>query len=261
LREKKRACDIFSPHSQRVAPPLLLSLQPAPRVPKGRKMRSLPVLLLLLVWCPATASAAATSRLAFVTEYVRELGVNEDMRALAAREIAEPTDKNAAMIRGSTRIVLELRAQVGMMKRMDLGKPFDGLPGNIAEFYSQKIMIHNQMIAMATAFLSGPKPGVDYGAMAAEAPKLTATLEYVDRALFQATPLIFATLIDEKPDKDGHVSRLIITRAQRDALVQSLQISFGKKLDQSDQNFTIGSASVLRDFLSRKGFKCSDEPL
>ena len=97
--------------------------------------------------------------------------------------------------------------------------------------------------------------------MMAEAPKLTATLESIDRALLQATPLIFATLIDEKPDKDGHVSRLTITRAQRDGLVRSLQISFGKKLDLSDQNFTVASASVLRGYLSRKGYKCSDEPL
>ena len=224
-------------------------------------MKSLPVLVALLLWYPPTASAAETSRLAFVTEYVRELGVNEDMRALAAREIAEPTDKNAAMIRGSTRIVLELTAQIGMLKGMNLNKPFDGLPRDIAEFYDQKIMVHNQMIAMATAFLSGPKPGVDYSAMMAEAPKLTATLEYIDRALFQATPLIFATLVDEKPDKDGHVSRLTITRAQRDGLVRSLQISFGKKLDLSDQNFTVVSASVMRDYLSLKGYKCSDEPL
>jgi hypothetical protein len=230
-------------------------------------MRSLPVLFALLLWYPATASAAETSRLAFVTEYVRELGVNEDMRALAASDLdkiagkSEPTDKNAAMIRGSTRIVLELTAQIGILKGMNLNKPFDGLPRNIAEFYDQKIMVHNQMNAMATAFLSGPKPGVDYSAMMAEAPKLTATLEYIDRALLQATPLIFATLIDEKPDKDGHVSRLTITRAQRDDLVRSLQISFGKKLDLSDQNLTVASASVLRDYLSRKGYKCSDEPL
>jgi hypothetical protein len=224
-------------------------------------MRSLPVLFALLLWYPATANAAETSRLAFVTEYVRKLGVNEEIRALAAKEIAEPTDRNAAMIRGSTRIVLELTAQIGMLKGMNLNEPFDKLPGDIAEFYDQKIMVHNQFIAMATAFLSGPKPGVDYSAMMAEAPKLTATLEYFDRALLQATPLIFATLIDEKPDKDGHVSRLTITRAQRDGLVQSLQISFGKKLDLSDQDFTVASASVLRGYLSRKGYKCSDEPL
>ena len=40
-----------------------------------------------------------------------------------------------------------------------------------------------------------------------------------------------------------------------------MQISFGKKLDLSDQNLTVASASVLRDYLSRKGYKCYDEPL
>src|SRR4029077_8438439 len=95
---------------------------------------------------------------------------------------------------------LEYPREMKMLKEINLNEPFDKLPGDIAEFYDQKIMVHNQFIAMATAFLSGPKPGVDYSAMMAEAPKLTATLEYFDRALLQATPLIFATLIDEKPD-------------------------------------------------------------
>jgi hypothetical protein len=182
-----------------------------------------------------------------VTEYVRELGVNENSRAQAEREIAEPTDKNATMIRNSTRIVLELTSQIGMLKGMSLRKPFDGLPSQVAEFYNYKIEAHNELIALATTFMSGPKPGVDYCALAARAPKLTATIEYLDRSLFEATPLIFATLIDEKPDRNGRVSGLIITRAQRDGLVRSLQLSFGKKLKQSDQNYIVSAASVLRD--------------
>ena len=79
-----------------------------------------------------------------------------------------------------------------------------------------------------------------YGALTAEAPKITAGLEYIDRSLFQATPLIFATLIDMKPDKQGHASRLIVTRAEREQLVRSLQTSFGKKLDQQHQNLIVG---------------------
>ncbi len=105
--------------------------------------------------------------------------------------------------------------------------------------------------AMSTAFLSGPKPGVDYDAMAADAPKITAMLEYIDRSLFQATPAIFAMLIDDKPDRQG-MGRLSITRAERDRLVRSLRISFGKKLDQHDQNLIVSSASVLRDYLAKK---------
>jgi hypothetical protein len=72
--------------------------------------------------------------------------------------------------------------------------------------------------------------------------------------------MIFSTLIDEKPDKNGHMSRLSITRAERDALVRSLEMSFGTKLDQTNQNVLVSSASALRDALTKKGYRCSDEP-
>ncbi len=100
---------------------------PSPQ-PRSTDRGLFAILFAFLFWCPATTAAAETSRLEFVTEYIRELGANEEMRALAAREIAEPTDKYAAMIRGSTRIVLELTAQIGMLKGINLTKPFDDLP-------------------------------------------------------------------------------------------------------------------------------------
>jgi hypothetical protein len=219
------------------------------------------ILALAVLLFSATGLAAETSHLAFVTEFARELGVNEHMRELGEKDVGEQgTDKNAAMIRSSTRIVLELTSQIAMLDGMTLDPPFDKVPAEIAAFYDQKIKIHNELIAMATAFMTGPKPGVDYSAFAAEAPKLTATLEYIERSLFQTTPLIFATLIADQPDNQGHMSRLRITRAERDTLVRSLQIDFGTKMDQTDQNYVVGSASVLRDYLIKKGYKCSDDP-
>jgi hypothetical protein len=224
-------------------------------------MRFFLVLAAALIALPASRAAAETSHLAFVTEYVRELGVNEHMRELGEKDIGEPgADKNAAMIRSSTRIILELTSQIGMLKSMTLNPPLDGVPSALASFYDQKIQVHQKLIEMATAFVSGPKPGVDYGALAAEAPKLTATLEYIDRSLFQTTPLIFASLIADKPDSQGHMSRLRITRAERDGLLRSLQIDFGTKMDSTDQNYIVSSATVLRDYLSKKGYKCSDDP-
>jgi len=209
----------------------------------------------------ASRVAAETPRLTFVTEYVRELGANERMRELAQHDIAEAgADKNIAIIRSSTRIVLELNSQASAMKEMTLDEPFSYLPGAIAKFYEYKIAAHQRMIDMATAFASGPKPGVDYGAMVAEAPKLTATIEYIDRSLFQVTPTLFAMLISDKPDSQGHISRLRITRTERDQLVRKLQILFGDKLNRKDQNYIVSSASVLRDYLIKKGYKCSDDP-
>jgi len=145
-----------------------------------------------------------------------------------------------------------------MLKGIHLNAPFQDLPGNIAYFYNSKIDLHQNMIDMAAAFLSGPKPGVDYGKMTAEAPKITASLEYVDRTLFQATPLIFATLIDQHPDKNGHASHLMITTAERKGLLRSLAISFGKQMDVKEANYIVSSASVLRDYLMK--YQCANEP-
>ena len=218
-------------------------------------------LTIAVVLFPAGVSAQQSPNIAFVSEYVRELGANERDRELNEKEVSvkDVNEKFAAMIRGTTRATLTLSAQISALQSIRLAKPYAELPNNIATFYRHKIDAYKSMTEMATAMLSGPKPGVDYGAMMADAPKLTAMVEYIDRALFEATPLVFSTLIDPKPDKDGHMSRLIVTRAERDQLVRSLEISFGKKLDQKEQNYIVSSASVLRDYLAKKGYKCADE--
>jgi hypothetical protein len=74
------------------------------------------ILALVVLALSATGVAAAeTPHLAFVTEYARELGVNEHLRELGEKDIGEQgADKNAAMIRSSTRIVLELTSQVAI---------------------------------------------------------------------------------------------------------------------------------------------------
>ena len=115
------------------------------------------------------------------------------------------------------------------------------------------------MIDISTAFVGGPKPGIDYDKMAAEMPKIRASLEFVDRALFEATPLVFSTLIDLRADSKNHASHLIITKAEKTKLLDDSATRFGSKLDQKEQNFTVSSASVLKAYL-QKNFKCSDEP-
>ena len=55
------------------------------------------------------------------------------------------------------------------------------------------------------------------------------------------------------------MSRLSITQAERDKLLHILQFAFGAKINIADQDYIVGSASMLRDYLSEKGYKCSDE--
>lgn len=202
-----------------------------------------------------------TPHLAFVTEYIRELAAIEDIRVYSERQLAEGK-KDEVFSTGiyiSTRVQLELRSDVKMLNGMYLKDPFDSLIPGIAAFYEQKIELHQRLIDNESAFLAGPKPGIDYAKLAAEMPKIRATLDDIDHTLFQAAPTIFATLIDPKPDSKNHTSHLIVTKAERKKLIEDLDQRFGGKLDQKDQNYTVGAASVLKAYFL-KDFKCSDEP-
>jgi hypothetical protein len=222
-------------------------------------------LLAIVLGFPTTISFAAdkpgTPPLAFVTEYVRELGEIERIRAAGEDEIKKATDEDrfAIMIHTSTAMQLALRSHINMMKSMNLKPPVEEAPLSFAKFYEQKIDLHQSLIDISSAFMGGPKPDIDYAKLAAELPKVRASLEFIDRAIFEATPLVFTALIDMKADSKGHVSHLVITKAERANLLSNLADRFGTKLDQKGSNFIVGSAVVLRGGLL-KNFKCSDEP-
>lgn len=223
-------------------------------------MRPLAVACFALLMMFASAShAEEAEHYDVVAEYIKELGATEDLRAIAQKELNKSNDTMADVIRNSTRVKLQLSTNIRMLQKMHLNKPFETLIPTIVELYEQKIALHDKTIKIAGAFVGGPRSGVDYGAYAARMPEITASLEFIDETLFKSTPLIFALLIDPQPDKGNHMSRLLITKAQRQQLVDMINREFGKKLDQGDQNYTVSSASVLRTYLTKKGYKCMDE--
>jgi hypothetical protein len=201
-----------------------------------------------------------TSHLAFVKEYIRELSAIESIRASGEKDLR---DKKSSIfsnsIHSGTLFELELRSQIGMLKSMNLKPPFEELIPNITVFYEHKIALWQRITDISSAFMEDPKPDVDYGKLLAELPKIRAQLDYIDHALFEVTPGIFATLIDLRPDSKNHASHLIITKAERAALIADLNVDFGSKLDQKDQNYTVSAAKVLKQYLL-KDYKCSDDP-
>jgi hypothetical protein len=203
-----------------------------------------------------------TAHLEFVNEYIRELAAVERIRAAGEEENKQDTKDGkepfAGFIHISTMFELELGSQVKMLRGMRLNPPFDDLIPSITKFYERKIELWVRMGEIGSEFLGSPKKGVDYTKLAAEMPEIRGELEFIDQALFEATPGVFATLIDMKEDSKGHTSHLIVTKEQKAALIAKLQDSFGAKLDQKTQNYTVSAASVLRDYLN-KDFKCSDE--
>ena len=199
-------------------------------------------------------AASVPDHYQFVLEYIRELGAIERIRAQAATEMGSKSSNQLAdCVRSSTRFQLELNSQIHMLGRFSLAAPFNDLPSYIIQLYSDKLAIFEKFGSVCSTMLAGPKPNIDYGAMAADAPKLNAQLEFIDRTLLDATVFIFSALIDPKPDAQNNMSRLIITKAETDNLVQSIERDFGKNPPEP-QNFTVSAASILKTYLTEKGY-------
>ena len=200
----------------------------------------------------------------FVKEYVRQLAAFEAIRDHAEKELAQSQSGAASQmltcIRSGQLYQLELNTDIAQLGEVKLGNPVEKLPTILVQLYQQKLEQHRQMAELCATMIAGPKPGVDYGEIVAAMPKITANIEYLDHTMFDASPMVFAALIDQRPDRENHLSHLVISKAERDALVLQLALSFGKKMDQDDQNWGVSTASVLRDYLTKKGYKFADDP-
>ena len=163
-------------------------------------------------------------------------------------------------IRGSARIKLELSRNIGAFKAMKVEPPFDGLLQNVVSWYQHKIELHDNLIEIASKFTSGtPQPGVDYAKLTAAMPQITANMEYIDKALYDLTPMFCLLLIDRKPDSKGLVSHLVITTEQRRQLVKRIDSFFGTRLSDKNRNYTIDSAAIIKEFLLGNR-KSADDP-
>jgi hypothetical protein len=219
--------------------------------------------LLIVSAAPHVRAEAANPGLEFVTEYIRQLSAQENIRADGEKELAgasTPNDQFTSFIHAGTAMQIELQTEIQILNGMPhFNPPFDTLVPTLTEMYQRKFDWYQRLIDICATMLGSPKPGVDYGALVAEVPKVRAFLESEDQTLLPITTLAFGLLIDERPDSKNHASHLLITKAERSDLLHSLAAAFGPKLDEKNPNYVVGSAVLLKGFLS-KNFKCADEP-
>jgi hypothetical protein len=188
---------------------------------------------------------------AFADEYIRELselqGISDDARAeqKAAQNSVEQMTNG---VHFSSAMILAMQADIGMLKSVKTDpETVNGLIG----LYQSQIQLHQRLIEICTTFLSGPKPGVDYGALMSEVPQIRAKLESTGKLYMVMSNLVFAQLLNKEPDPKGHVSRLNIDQAQREDLIRHINRSFGKHLSEKNQSFLCSGAWVLREDLQK----------
>lgn len=199
------------------------------------------------------------------SEYVRELGELWSVQQKVDQEMAEDKGTNDPVnrqlmtsIRHSTRMSLILQTNISVLGKMRLTrKPHEKTLGLLIGLYKQKLRLHDDFSKIASSFVGEPKPGVDYGEMAAKLPKLNAMLENVDQTLFQTSALMFMSLIDMKEDSQKRANHLLISRAQRDELVREIDNAFGANLG-NDKRYVASTASLIKEKLLE--FQTSDEP-
>jgi hypothetical protein len=211
---------------------------------------------------PARPPKPETPHLNVVKEYIRELTEDEDLLKTGQKEISEattPNEKFSAVVYYSKSTQLELRSQIRVLQNMHLNDPFDTLIPSLINIYEYQIDVHQKLIDIGGKFLAGPKEGVDYQAMGAKVPELRAELDDSRKRVFQAAALVFMTLIDQKPDSQGHVSHLLITKSEKADLQEQLDIMLKGEPDEGDHDYYVSAAMVLRGGLE-KGHKCADEP-
>ena len=203
-----------------------------------------------------------TTPMQFVQSYVSELATFEDLRDGAAKELeADKAHPMMACIHSNTLYDLEAGAAVRGMRSTHLVgviKQLQGVPQTMAAFYGQRQQTVADLTRVCLAFAQGPKEGVDYVGLSTLMPQFRATLEYIDKAIFEASPLVFATLISDVPDSKGHASHLVISCDERKHLVSHIDNSFGAKLAEKNANFGVSQAKLFRAKLLE--YKCAEEP-
>ncbi len=203
-----------------------------------------------------------TPHIRFVQEFVRELIEDEDRKTNGEKELSQaktPNEQFSAGIYFSKSTQLELRSQIAILKGMRLKDPLDTLIPSLIGSYRQQIDLHQKLIDITSKFIAGPREGVDYQELAAKMPEIRAELDDARKAVFDAAALVFMSLIDMKPDSQGHVSHLLITKAERAGLQDQLEIMLKGVPEKGDQDYYISAAMILRGSF-QKGHKCADEP-
>jgi hypothetical protein len=137
-------------------------------------------LLVCLAACGAFCSSAhaerspgateKTARIALVREFVREVEVLYRLQETAKKELAENSSTAGQLttsIRVGTRTLFEMQESVSRLDMISLDTRWGEFRDLLKSFHNQRMATVQELIQMSKALLSGPEPGVNYGAMTA----------------------------------------------------------------------------------------------
>jgi hypothetical protein len=211
---------------------------------------------------PAAAEKAA--RIALVREFVREMESLYRLQETAKKEFTEDssvTGKLSTSIRVGTRTLFAMQESIGRLDMIGLDTRWGQFRDLLKSFHNERMAAVQEMNQMSKAMLSGPAPGVNYGVMTARAPELTAEVEQIDKGMFTMSQSLFLALVDdERVGPDGNLHHLILDKKDRADMVHTIDIAFGRSLDDKNATSIVSAAWAIKYGLTRPNYQAADEP-
>jgi hypothetical protein len=232
-------------------------------------------LLVAVVACVACFTSAhgqpfneKNPRVQLVSEFIRELEVLYRLQETANKEFAEDhsgEEKIMTSIRMGARTLLEMNESINRLDRIAVDGQWAESRNMLKTLDTDRIALVQELNQMSKAMMSGlgdaPKPGVDYGAMTAHVPELTAQIEQIDKNLFKISQLFFLTLVDEqRAAPDGKLYHLLLTKKERADMIQLIDRIWGQKLEDKNATYIVSAAWGIKYGLTRSNYKSADEP-
>lgn len=207
----------------------------------------------------APAEAADADRIRFVTAYIRHIDNFEDLRAKSIAEASNtPQGQVVDCVREMTRFQLELNSYIRELEGIKLEGQFKEMPGLVQGVYRKRADLYGKMGKACEIVLRQQKPGFDYGGLAADTSKVTAELDFTDQSMFKFSPAVALTLVDTSRKNDGKFEHLIVTRAERDDLLVTINRITG--INAKAPKYGPAAALMIREILTGKLYRAKDEP-
>jgi len=225
--------------------------------------------LVVFLLLPAAHSQTAQSlgpkaaRIEFAKEFIRELEALYGLQETAKKEFAEdksPNGQLATAIRAGTRTLFEMNKNAGILDRILLDSRYDKIRTTLIEINAERASLVQEIVDVAKKLSRAPEAGVDYGALNARAPELTAQVEQLDKMIFNLSQAVFLSLVDlGRTDKDGNASHLIITTKERDEIIKGIDASFPSTLENKNPTGIVSAVWVIKYGLSQSRYKSADD--
>ena len=202
------------------------------------------------------ASCTSCVNLGLFNEFIREIIVFHKIGEQGTREISEAKNANeqfATAIRNGERYKIECATNINLVKKLNIDEQFIFAKEYLIQWNYSKTIVMMDFAAISERLLLPPKnynPADD----TILAPKLTARSQQLDKDFMQISTAMLFMLVDEKPDANGNMSNLIITKKQKDKIIYDINLYFQKYENEQNTSYFIESALLIKDVFEKKGY-------